>query len=296
MLIFFNDTQYYVDKTLFSLVANTAEMLEKMEGLSINLIICDNETIRKYNYEYRGIDAATDVLSFPTIDFQGKTISECSKNILLNNYDVESRTYFIGDSIISFERAEQQAKEYGHSLKRELAFLLCHSILHLFGYDHIEREGAIIMENKQEKILNKIKILRNQEGTVSDKTLVELAIKSMEMSYSPYSKFPVGACLLGKDGSLFTGCNVENAAYGSTICAERTAVLKAVSEGVREFDAIAIAGTGIKPYPCGACRQFLNEFSPDIRILVTDEKGNYDETSLSILLPHGFGPKDVNRG
>ena len=294
MLIYFDDPEYYIDKALFSLVANEAEIVEGVQNLCVNLKVCDNKTIQEYNAKYRGIDAATDVLSFPSMDFGGKTISECP-DILKSNYDTETRKYFIGDSIISIERAEEQAKEYGHSLKRELAFLFCHSILHLFGYDHIERRDVEIMEDKQKKILNNLRIQRDNNGKVSDKTLIDLAIKSMEFSYSPYSKFAVGACLLSKDGNIFTGCNVENAAYGSTICAERTAVLKAVSDGVHDFDTIAIAGIGIKPYPCGACRQFLYEFSPNIRILVTDEKGNYDETNLSDLLPHGFGPKEVSR-
>lgn len=294
MLVNIDCNSYVIDYSLFSAVASMAEIVEGIKNTSVNLYICDNETIREYNKKYRNIDLVTDVLSFPSIDYNGKTITECFEK-LDEAYDPETNTIFIGDSIISIDKAIYQANEFGHSVKRELAFLFCHSILHLFGYDHIKKEDASIMEAKQKYILDNLAIQRDKNGKVSDKSLVDLAIKSMEKSYIPYSKFPVGACLLGKDGSVFMGCNVENAAYGSTICAERTAVLKAVSEGVKDFDTIAIAGMGTKPYPCGACRQFLYEFSPDIRILVTDDKGNYEETSLNELLPHGFGPKNIKR-
>ena len=102
----------------------------------------------------------------------------------------------------------------------------------------------------------------------------------------------MGAALLATDGRVFTGCNVECAAYGVTMCAERTALCKAVSEGVRSFEAIAIAANGSAPYPCGACRQMLYEFAPDLRVLVTwgDE---VRETTLRALLPEGFGPDSL---
>ena len=104
---------------------------------------------------------------------------------------------------------------------------------------------------------------------MTDQELVARAIKMQEFSYVPYSHFPVGAALLCDDGTVFTGCNVENAAFGSTICAERTALLKAVSEGRRTgWTAIAIAGRGSDfCWPCGACRQMLYEFAPGLRVL-----------------------------
>ena len=130
---------------------------------------------------------------------------------------------------------------------------------------------------------------------MTDCELVELAFSMLERSYSPYSGFAVGAALLCADGAVFTGCNVENAAYGSTICAERTALLKAVSEGCREdFLAIAIAGRGEDYcWPCGSCRQMLYEFAPDLRVLCARGDGAFVETKLSQLLPHGFGPKSL---
>ena len=128
---------------------------------------------------------------------------------------------------------------------------------------------------------------------MSDQELVQKAIEMQKFSYVPYSHFPVGAALLCEDGRVFTGCNVENAAYGSTICAERTALLKAVSEGCRTgWTAIAIAGTGSDYcWPCGACRQMLYEFAPNLRVLAARGDGSFAEMELAQLLPNGFGPQ-----
>lgn len=121
------------------------------------------------------------------------------------------------------------------------------------------------------------------------------AISMLDRAYCPYSRFPVGAALECVDGTVFTGCNVENAAYGSTICAERAAIVKAVSEGCREgWTAIAIAGQGEDYcWPCGACRQMLFEFAPDLTVLVA--RGDHEFVTLPLreLLPHGFGPSSL---
>lgn len=128
---------------------------------------------------------------------------------------------------------------------------------------------------------------------MTDHELVELAFTMLERSYVPYSKFPVGAALLCADGTVFTGCNVENSAYGSTICAERTALVKAVSEGHRDdFVTLAVVGNSADYcWPCGACRQMLYEFAPGLRLLVANREHDYVTLSLEELLPHGFGPK-----
>ena len=112
---------------------------------------------------------------------------------------------------------------------------------------------------------------------MTDRELVDLAFTMLERSYVPYSHFPVGAALLCADGTVFTGCNVENAAYGSTICAERTAVVKAVSEGHRDdFVRIAIVGRSEDYcWPCGSCRQVLFEFAPDLECLIARGDGDY---------------------
>ena len=126
---------------------------------------------------------------------------------------------------------------------------------------------------------------------MTDQELVERAFAMHRFSYVPYSKFPVGAALLCEDGTVFTGCNVENAAFGSTICAERTALLKAVSEGhCSDWTAIAIAGQGQDYcWPCGSCRQMLYEFAPHLRVLAARGDGDFQAVPLSELLPHGFG-------
>ena len=129
---------------------------------------------------------------------------------------------------------------------------------------------------------------------MTDQALVDLAFTMLERSYVPYSKFPVGAALLCGDGTVFTGCNVENAAYGSTICAERTALVKAVSEGRRAFAALAVAGRSEDYcWPCGACRQMLYEFAPEVRVIAARGDGQFQVVPLAELLPHGFGPKSL---
>ncbi len=132
---------------------------------------------------------------------------------------------------------------------------------------------------------------------MTDRELMQKAVEMQKFSYCPYSDYPVGAALLCEDGTVFTGCNVESAAYGSTICAERTALLKAVSEGHREdWTAIAVAGKGDEfCWPCGSCRQMLYEFAPDLRVLAIRGDGKFEEARLSDLLPRGFGASHLNK-
>ncbi|NCB62523.1 MAG: cytidine deaminase [Clostridia bacterium] len=130
---------------------------------------------------------------------------------------------------------------------------------------------------------------------MTDRELMDRAVDMLQFSYVPYSRFPVGAALLCADGTVFTGCNVENAAYGEAICAERTAVVKAVSEGHRDdFVKIAIAGNS-KDYcwPCGTCRQVLWEFAPELTVLVCNAARDMVTFPLRELLPQGFGPKSL---
>ena len=132
------------------------------------------------------------------------------------------------------------------------------------------------------------------------KSLIKTAIKSREAAYVPYSKFAVGAALITKDGKVYEGCNIENAAYSPCNCAERTAFFKAVSEGERDFEAIAVAGWLVDglpdmAYPCGVCRQVMMEFvNPDtFKIIVCKSENDYALHTLAQLLPHGFGPADL---
>ena len=124
---------------------------------------------------------------------------------------------------------------------------------------------------------------------MKDRELLDIAEQAAKNAYVPYSKFPVGAALECADGTVYTGCNGENAALGSTICAERTAFVKAVSEGKREFVRIAIHGEG-ENYcmPCGACRQFMHEFAPHIEVLCTKAGGRYVSYRLDQLMPYAF--------
>lgn len=129
------------------------------------------------------------------------------------------------------------------------------------------------------------------------KELCKNAIKAMNNSYSPYSKFSVGAALLCADGEIYTGCNIENASYSATVCAERTAFFKAVSDGAREFKMIAIAASenGVikSAVPCGVCRQVMSEFcNSDFKILIVTDQENYDEYTLGELLPKAFNLKE----
>lgn len=130
--------------------------------------------------------------------------------------------------------------------------------------------------------------------------LIETATQMTKMSYAPYSHFTVGAALLAKNGQIFQGCNIENAGYTPTNCAERTAFFKAVSEGVTEFEAIAVAGgqNGVVTQmvaPCGVCRQVMMEFCDpkEFRIIMAEDKEHYKVVTLEELLPMGFGPKDL---
>ena len=129
---------------------------------------------------------------------------------------------------------------------------------------------------------------------MTDKELVNIAKEAMENAYAPYSHFKVGAALLAKDGRVFQGCNIENASYGATNCAERTAIFKAVSEGYREFEKIAIvASSGDYASPCGICRQVLFEFLPEGKVILdSDEKGMVTFT-VRELLPLGFRGEDI---
>ena len=135
---------------------------------------------------------------------------------------------------------------------------------------------------------------------MTDLELMQLAVKAREMSYSPYSNFKVGAALLGKSGKVYTGCNVENAAYSPTNCAERTAVFKAVSEGERSFEKIAIVGGMAETIaeicaPCGVCRQVLAEFCDKDFIFVLGNPDNIKTYTFEEVLPLSFGKGDLEK-
>lgn len=125
--------------------------------------------------------------------------------------------------------------------------------------------------------------------------LLKRAIEAREYAYAPYSHYRVGAALLTKSGKIYTGCNIENVAYTPSNCAERTAIFKAVSEGERDFKAIAVATiNGVAP--CGVCRQVMREFGPDLIVIIGNLRDEYQVLTLPDLLPQSFGPENLEAG
>jgi len=142
-------------------------------------------------------------------------------------------------------------------------------------------------------------MLNNETGPGADmakaERLVSLAVEAKEYAYVPYSGFHVGAALYADNGKVYTGCNVENASFGATICAERTAVVKAISDGAKKILAMAISSDSNSPtMPCGICRQVISEFcSPDMPLYLSNSRGEYKAYSFEDLLPHSFKQSDM---
>jgi cytidine deaminase len=132
-------------------------------------------------------------------------------------------------------------------------------------------------------------------NVMDEKMLIEEAKKAREFAYVPYSNFKVGAALVSKDGKVYHGCNIENAAYPVTNCGERTAIFKAISEGVTEFETLAVVADTDRPVPpCGACRQVIAELCPpDMEVILTNLKGDVQKVLVKELLPGAFLPADL---
>lgn len=127
------------------------------------------------------------------------------------------------------------------------------------------------------------------------KELIRKALKAREKAYAPYSGFKVGAALLSKSGNIYTGCNIESVSFTPTICAERTAISKAVSEGDREIEALAVVGNSQGyTYPCGVCRQVIREFGKDATLIIAKNEDEYKVYKLEDLLPYSFGPEELD--
>jgi cytidine deaminase len=123
--------------------------------------------------------------------------------------------------------------------------------------------------------------------------LIEKALEAKKNAYVPYSHFHVGSAILTDDGKVYTGCNIESASYTPTICAERTAIFKAISEGSKKIKKIAIVGDADMTYPCGVCRQVIREFGKDSEIIIANSTEEYKVHTLEELLPYSFGPEDL---
>ena len=255
-----------------------SDLLEKVfkhinvtDNFVVDISIVDNKTIHEVNKQYRGIDRPTDVISFAFFDDEKEQILPGVPSSL-------------GQIIISYEKAEEQAKNYGHSLEREMSFLFVHGMLHLLGYDHMEKDDELVMFAIQDEILG--------GHNMDSKELVAKAIEARKLSYSTYSHFAVGAALLTKDGRVFIGANIENASYPLCMCAERNALYNAYMHGVKkdDIDCLAIAAdTDEVCAPCGACRQVISELMPiKSKIYMANLKGAIQETTIEELLPYAF--------
>lgn len=135
--------------------------------------------------------------------------------------------------------------------------------------------------------------IREWNYIMNNKEIIKLALKAKQKAYVPYSNFHVGAAVLMDDGNVYTGCNIEIASYSPTICAERTAIFKAVSEGSREIKTIAIVGDADPTFPCGVCRQVIREFGKDSKIIIANSEEDYKEYTVDEILPYSFGPEDL---
>ena len=165
-------TFYVENETMYQFPFDIEEVTEKVacrvldsEGcpyeVQLNLLVTDNEGIREYNRQFREIDKETDVLSFPNLDFEMPGEFRIDEDREADYFDPDSGELILGDIIISVDRVQEQAESYGHSLKREFAFLVAHSMLHLCGYDHMTAEEAVVMEQRQEAALQALGITRD---------------------------------------------------------------------------------------------------------------------------------------
>lgn len=159
-----NDTEKEFSFSIEEIFEKVADAVLEMEAcpyeVCVNLLLTDNEGIRFYNKEYRNIDKETDVLSFPNLDFEQAGVFSITEEAEADYFDLDSGELLLGDIIISVDRIEEQAAAYGHSKRREFAFLTAHSMFHLCGYDHMTEKEAVVMEQKQEAVLQKLGIVR----------------------------------------------------------------------------------------------------------------------------------------
>lgn len=274
-------------------VAEVCFHAEGIQNAGFSITIVDDARMQEINRAMRNIDAPTDVLSFPMIRYPNGTTAKDNAERIRREFDPELGYIHLGDCILNLDRAKKQAAEFGHSLKRELGYLTAHSAFHLMGYDHMNESDKRKMRDMEKRAMRDLQLWR--DDNMSYRELFELACEAMQNSYSPYSHFKVGACILTDSGKTFKGCNFENASYGAAICAERCATSCAVAAGERKFRAIAIAAEKQAAWPCGICRQVLREFACDLDMPVITGAAGGDVTvrTLGELLPESFGPEDL---
>lgn len=151
-----------VEEVASKVIVETLDSENCPYEVSVNVLLTDNEEIHAMNHQYRGIDRPTDVLSFPNVDYENPADFTGIEDTIEDYFDPENGELCLGDIVISVEKVYEQSEEYGHSLMREYAFLIAHSMLHLLGYDHMAPEEATVMEQKQEEILNRLGITRKE--------------------------------------------------------------------------------------------------------------------------------------
>ena len=268
-------------KKLFDLVfLHTLKVLKKDMKCRVSLTLVSQAEIQQLNKTYRDTDRPTDVLTFA---FQEADVFSSDGYVDLGNI------------IISPEVAAKQAKDFHHPLKREMAFLFIHGLLHAFGYEHHRsKEEAEEMFSLQNEILNTLPY----DFYTNMNKAKKLLVKAQGMSISPYSHFRVGAVIMTKDGKYHIGFNIENSAYGDSMCAERVCMFSAYAKGYHKEDIVSLSlvtdskrvGT-----PCGSCRQVMSEllnlYTP-IHIFNSDFTQSLD-TTVEGLLPYTFTSEDL---
>jgi len=270
---------------LYASVLNDQESFSQDCGfVDISLSVVGPEKIRELNLSYRDIDSPTDILSFPLWEEDSRFIPPYGWECLP-----------LGDLVICPDKISENARENNKSFTEELVLVMSHGLLHLIGYDHYDKDSQNKMWTEQDRMVDQffreeVPDMKDPEDTCFyAKSLLNEAKRAGKNAYVPYSSFPVGAAILFEDGSVVSGCNVENGSIGLSICAERNAMTTAVGEGRLKPVAIAVTGGSqgkICP-PCGACRQFLSEFNSDMSV-VLEEDGKPVIYKLSDLLPLQF--------
>ena len=253
------------------------------ERAEISVSIVSPERMKDLNLKYREVDASTDVLSFPLWEEEAAFMPPVGWECIP-----------LGDIVVCPEKIMENAAENCRSFLQELVLVVSHGFLHLIGYDHYDQESERRMWAEQDIMVERFfrgecaEMAGSEKSDFDADALMREAKKAVERAYAPYSDFPVGAAILFEDGSIVSGCNVENGSYGLSICAERNAMAAAVSGGRLDPIAIAVAGPEGKACPpCGACRQFLSEFNRDMSV-VLEEEGKTVIYKLSGLLPLQF--------
>lgn len=256
----------------------------------VSLSLMSADEIAALNKEYRETNEATDVLSFPMWEAADGSFQPPSDWEVLP----------LGDIVVCPQVVAKNAAENGRSFEAETALVILHGLLHLTGHDHDTEERKAEMWKLQDAMVSSF--LDESGGTTTHsideaaaRGLIEAARAARERAYAPYSHFKVGAALLFRDGRVVSGCNVENASYGLSLCAERNAMTTAVTMGEEEPLAAAIVGErGECCPPCGACRQFLAEFGLDMDIILEDgDKMKFYK--LRELLPADFSHSSMEK-